>query len=216
MIKIFTQRNNGYSLIETIVAVSIFSIIVLIGLSSLINANSAGNKGKDLRNIIDNFNFAVEDMSRNIRDGYHYHCGDAVNIGVPQSCNPANSPRILFLENSSSGNEAIDTDQIGYKFSKVDSATTCGDTGISNQYILCKTTNGGTGNGGTWLQINPPEITFSQASVFSVLGAEDYGAPTYDEQQPLVTLRLVGDITHNGVITSLSTQTTISQRYVEF
>lgn len=206
MFKNFLQKNKGYTLIETVVAVGIFSVIILIGINALINANEAGRKGRDLRNVIDNFNFALEDMSRNIRDGYHYHCGDEVLIESPLSCNPDNSPRVIFFEQIT-GIDGNASDQVGYKFTRIDSPN-CGSGGVSLQYNLCKTTNGGT----TWIQLNPPEIVFSSASVFSVLGAEDY--PT-DKQQPLATIFLSGNITYKNFTTSLSAQTTVSQRYIE-
>ena len=216
MFKNITQKKSGYTLIETVVAIAIFSIIVLIGINALINANIVGQKGKDLRNVIDNFNFAVEDRSRNIRDGDHYRCYDVSNpwdgteasniiLETPRSC--ATGKAIIFENNVGITGNA--SDQWGYKLSHTDSVPGCGDSGIATRYNLCKTVDGGS----TWLQLNPPEIQFTTTDIFLVLGAEDY--PT-DRQHPLVTMKILGEIIYKSFNTNLSIQTTVSQRYIEF
>ena len=87
--KYFKQQNNrkkipgrvwGFTLIETMIAVSIFTIIVTIGMSSVLNASLIHNKSQDMRSIIDSLSFTMEDMSRNLRTGYNYHCIDDVNL----------------------------------------------------------------------------------------------------------------------------------------
>lgn len=219
MFKNFLQKNQGYTLIETVVAIAIFSIIILIGINALINANEAGRKGRDLRNVLDNFNFAVEDMSRNIRDGYNYRCYDSGNpwtgsdagdpiLEDPRSCEFGQA---IIFENSTVGLPTTGADQWGYKLSHIDSTLGCGNDGASVRYNLCKTTNGGV----DWLQLNPPEIEITLADIFSILGAETNSPPTNDKQQPLVIMKLLGEIIYKNATTVLSLQTTVSQRYIE-
>src|ERR1700759_4646719 len=75
----------GYTIIETMIAVSLFIIIVMTGMGSLLNANLLHQKSQSLRSIMDNLSFVVEDMSRNLRVGYNYHC-----IATPDDLLPAN------------------------------------------------------------------------------------------------------------------------------
>ena len=219
MINLNNKKNNkGYTIIETMVAVSIFVILVVVGMSTLFNASNVSKKGKDLRNIMDNFNFVVEEMSRNIRDGYNYRCYDGLYpwdgteahspiLESPQSCEAGQA---IIFENVT-GTVGIPTDQWGYKLSKIDSSTTCGDDGSEIKYNICKTTNGGD----TWTQLNPPEIHITGPGIFAVLGAEPPNLFPTDYQQPLVTFKLVGEIVYRSFTTPFSLQTTMSQRYLD-
>lgn len=71
-----TERkiNKGFTLIEIIVAVSIFTIVMLVTMGALLTLNDSSRKAQALRTVIDNLNFAVEDMSRKIRTGDIYRC----------------------------------------------------------------------------------------------------------------------------------------------
>ena len=75
-------------------------------------------------------------------------------------------------------------------------------------YNIYRSVDGGT----TWVQLNPPEVLISSISGFSVLGAL---SPPGDLQQPFVTIRLVGRITTQNVVTPFSLQTSVSQRVID-
>src|SRR3989344_6032721 len=88
-IKKFRQINNGYTIVETMVAVSLFVVITTAGMGTLLSANSLYQKSQNMRSIMDNLNFVMEDMSRNLRTGYSYHCitNDLYeNMSIPKSC----------------------------------------------------------------------------------------------------------------------------------
>src|SRR3989339_2244393 len=86
---------GGYTIIETMIAISLFLVIIMAGMGALLNANLLHQKSQNMRSIIDNLSFIMEDMSRNLRTGYDYHCGDFSNIESPQSCV---SDNIIFFE----------------------------------------------------------------------------------------------------------------------
>ncbi len=71
MIKI---DKKGFTLIEIIVATSIFTVVMLITIGALLSLNDSSRKAQALRTVIDNLNFAVEDMNRKVRTGDNYHC----------------------------------------------------------------------------------------------------------------------------------------------
>lgn len=66
------NKTAGFTIIETMIAISLFLIIVTIGMGSLLNANLLHQKSQDMRSIMDNLSFIMEDMSRNLRTGYDY------------------------------------------------------------------------------------------------------------------------------------------------
>lgn len=189
------SKNGGYTIIETMIAVSLFLVVVMSGMGALLNANLLHNKAKDMRSIMDNLNFAMEDMSRNLRTGYNYHCitsNRVVDYTTPLSCEEGNGRGIAFIS-------ALDQQQWVYYI----------DDGV-----LKKSKAGGAD--GSFVPISiPNEVVIDQGS-FVVLGAEppvDSSSPA--ERQPLVTIRLAGHIDYKGVITPFSLQTSVSQRNID-
>ncbi len=202
-----TQR--GFTIIEMMVAVSVFTVVVMSGLGALLNANFVYQKTQNMRSIIDGMSFILEDMSRNLRTGYHYRCynGELFNaqteeLNTPRSC--VNGSMLVFEEVSGrtpiippSNTDPNATDQWIYLMGT-----------YSNKSGIFKSSNGGI----DWVQLTPEEVDIDfSTSGFSVLGAEspeDGG----DQQQPFVTIRLNGNINFKGVNTPFSLQTSVSQR----
>lgn len=78
--KIKTLNNKyGFSLIEMLVAVALFTIVMLIGAGSLLSLVDANRKAQALNSVINNLNFALESMSRNLRVGTNYNCDGIVD-----------------------------------------------------------------------------------------------------------------------------------------
>lgn len=73
--------DKGFTLIELMVSVSIFSVVMLIVIGALITLNNANQKAQAIRAVVDNLNFAMEDVTRNVRTGGGYKCGLSVNLG---------------------------------------------------------------------------------------------------------------------------------------
>lgn len=193
------KKNGGYTVIETMVAVAVFTIIVSTGTASLLRANMLHNKSADMRSLVDNLSFVMEEMSRNIRTGFNYRCVTNgvynTNQETPQSC--ATGAGIIFEH--SFGDAGDVNDQWAYKVESTNG-------GVS--YNISKSTDGGA----NWVQLNASDVALSAVSGFSVLGAPP---PAGDTQQPLVSIRLVGSITYNGVVSPFSLQTNVSQRLVD-
>lgn len=191
------NKKSGYTIIETMIAVSLFLVVIMSGMNTLLSANSASNKTAKMRSIMDNLSFIMEDISRNMRTGYNYHCGETGSLESPQSC--PTGTFIAFEE--AHGNPAVATDQWVYKIELGANA---------GEYNIFKSVSGGAAN--TFVQLNSSEIVLKQGSGFSVLGAE---APPGNTQQPLVNIRLVGEIIYKDVITPFSLQTSVSQRLID-
>lgn len=207
--KIFGSR-RGFTIIETMISISIFLIIVTTGMGALLNANLLHQKSQSMRSIIDNLSFIMEDMGGNLRTGYSYRCYDSgdstitiVNVSSPTTKSCANGWAISF--EAAGGNPSIDTDQWVYyigstgKFDK--------DGNVING--IFKSTNGAT----SFVQLTPDEVVISPGFGFSVLGAES--PVSGDHQQPFVTIRLIGKITFKNVVTPFSLQTSVSQRVID-
>jgi len=66
------EINKGFTLIEMLVAVAIFTVIVTIALTGFLNIMDIQNKAGSFRAINDNLNFALDAMSREIRVGRQF------------------------------------------------------------------------------------------------------------------------------------------------
>lgn len=173
------------------ISVSLFLIVVLSGIGALVNANLLGHKSQNTRSIIDSLSFIMEDISKNLRTGEKYHCvddDDYININSKKNC-VLGGKGIAFL------------DTFGDKWIyKIES--TRKDNEGKSIYDISKSTDGGV----TFAQLNPNEVILESDSIFIVRG---------ENEQPSVTIRLVGKIIYKDVATPFSLQTSISQRFID-
>lgn len=202
---------GGYTILETMVATSLFLVVVMTGMGTLLNANLLHQKSQNMHSIMDNLNFVIEDISRNIRTGYNYRCfssGQSIPVGSndptmgePRSCL---SGWAVAFEYAYGDNldTAQDGDPIDYNDQWV--------YYISNGKIFKSTQ--GPYVASSFIQLTPDEVVIDAASSFSVLGAEPLSS---NQQQPLIIIKLVGRITSQNVVTPFSLQTSVSQRLID-
>ena len=199
MSKRYFKTKFGFTIIETMIAISLFLVVVMIGINSLLNASVIHQKSQDLRSIVDNLNFIMEDMSKNIRTGYNYYCitgGDTLsNVATTKS---GSSCWGIAFE-SATGSTSDANDQWAYYISggKIFKST-------QGPYVAS-----------AFVQLTPDEVVLESSPTiagFSVLGAEP---PPANSQQPFVIIRLVGKITYKNIVSPFSIQTSASQRLVD-
>ena len=196
------KRKNGYTIIETMVAISLFLVISIYGMGSLLNADLVHHKSEDMRNVMDNMSFIIEDMSRNIRTGYNFRC-----FSVGEEIDKRGDPTLDDPRSCPSGGWAIAFDwQNGDPLSPSDQWVYY----VSNDNKLFKSTDGAT----SFIQMTPDEVVVDSVSGFTIFGAEPPNIDdTGDLQQPFMNISLVGKILlKNEIETPFSLQTSVSQR----
>src|SRR3989339_1858241 len=145
---------KGYTIIETMIAVSLFLVIIMAGMGALLNANLLHSKSQNMRSIMDNLSFIMEDMSRNLRTGYNYYCINSSHPNIPTNSNDTNScsngdgKGISFKATGSSAGQWV------YNLSFCDSKNG-----------ICKSVNGG-----SFIQLVPDEVVIDSSSSFTVVG----------------------------------------------
>lgn len=93
----YQNTQQGFTLIEMLVSVSLFAIAATIALGALLVINDAYRRTRAQQIGIDNLNFAIESMTRAIRTGFYYDCsGD--NDPEPQSCSATPSSSFSFVD----------------------------------------------------------------------------------------------------------------------
>ncbi len=66
------MNNKGFTLVEMIIAVDIFTVVMIVVIMSVLNISDVQQKTAGLRAINDNLNFGLEVMSREIKSGKDY------------------------------------------------------------------------------------------------------------------------------------------------
>lgn len=183
---------SGFTLVELMVASSLFLVVMLIVSGSVLSVFNANQKSKNLRSVMDNLNLTLETMTRTIRFGTNYHCGSSGVLTNPSDCtaNPSSSLSIR----SETG-------------TTITYSTTTTSTSIS------RTISGSTYN------ITSPDVTITNLK-FWVIGSDPYcvsSCGTQNAVQPRVIVVISGYV--GAKPTTRSTfilQTTVSQRVFDF
>jgi len=193
--------HKGFTLIELMVSVTIFIIVMVISLGSLLSISAAERKAEALKTVMNNLSFGLESMSRTIRTGVDYHCGSGGTITEPLDCQNGDD---YFAFEAVGGDSDESNDQVVY-WHETD-AGDCGQTGTGG--CIMRSVEGGA-NGAP---ITAPEVVISHLT-FYVFGSEPEFNNDPVHAQPRVTITLSGAVTLGTAIpTDFELQTTVTQR----
>ena len=180
----------GFTLIEMLVAVSIFAIVMVVSVGTLIVLVSSANSAQVLQSISTNLSFALDNMTRNIRTGYSYYCTNSSLSGnLPLGTNGCASGgrAIVFTESSTNT-------RIAYRYNSTE--------GSLEQRVSST---------GSWRRLTSDDVKIEKA-VFYVNGS----AEPSGEEQPTVRVILTASAADGGVTeTPFYLQTTIVQRILD-
>ncbi len=212
------SRRFGFTLIEIIVSISIFTVVMLVTMGALLTLNDSSRKAQALRTVIDNLNFAVEDMNRKIRTGDSYHCyrdGEIVSRLIetnPKDCS-GTAGYAISLKTQELDPISNNPIWIAYVFKKDP------DTGIGGIKIRRSIEPVGieaiieSQDEGSF--ITSPEVNI-QRMEFRVVGAQNEKGPGI-KTQPMIIINISGlvDLNKEKLRTNFSLQTAISKRGTE-
>jgi prepilin-type N-terminal cleavage/methylation domain-containing protein len=71
---------SGFTLLETLVALAIFSIVVTISVGSVVQILGINRQSQSMKIVMNNLNMALENMTIDMRFGSHYWCDSPNNI----------------------------------------------------------------------------------------------------------------------------------------
>lgn len=204
-----TNNKSGFTIIEIMIATALFVVIMILGIGVLLNVSKNHKSTQIMRSAMDSMSFVMEDMTRNIRLGSTFYCGDysdVVALGATLSCpvygtfpDASGLPESLNLAfEGLYGDPTKSNDQIVYRFYP-------DGVGSSTGYIQ-KSIDGGT----IYKRITPSDIKIDLTkSGFTVVGADS------DNLQTKVIVRLFGTVNYQNVSLPFDFQTTISPRNID-
>lgn len=211
MIKKYSKTKNGYTIIETMISISIFLILIMTGMTTLMNAFSLHKKSQNMRSAVDNLSFILEDMSRNIRTGSNYYCLNNYNLDSFLTSD-------ISLRKSSPVNAVSGLREIcwGIAFEAAGGGVSSLDQWvyyIDGNGAIQKAVMGPYTDPSNFTQLTPNEIRLNPGSGFYIFGAEKEVTP--NQQQPLIKIILSGSVTEKGITSPFSLQTAISSRIID-
>ncbi len=208
---------RGFTLVELLVSMAIFTSVITIATGALFSAQSVNVKLEQTQNILDGVNLATEVIVRDIRYGEKFHCDTAVPASLPVTPNRLS----CSYELTSGGSVLIFKPSVPLTGSTV--ALTSLDRVVyylSSAGVLYKDeyADGVIANKVTY-QITSPDVKVARL-LFYVSGADCsiagcYSGPQPDLDQPLITLVMWGVTVPSKGSTppvSFSIQTSISPR----
>ena len=75
----YLASQKGFTLVEMIVSLAIFTVVAVVAVGALLKITDANRKSQTLKTAINNLNFALESMSREMRVGANYAVGANIN-----------------------------------------------------------------------------------------------------------------------------------------
>ncbi len=198
MVKSFSHNKQaGFTLIELMVALTLFVVVVMAAISSLYTVNNASKKVQAMRIVLDNLNFGMESMSRTIRTGNHIVCGGTQNQSGNSNCPYADT-----------GTEAGECLSLSSTLGRDVEVQYCLRMGADGQRgEIQKQTKDENGTWSNWVSMTAPEIDVQKLQFYVD------GANTADLRQPSVVIIAEGIASAGTENTApFSIQTYVSQR----
>ena len=178
---------GGFTLIELMVSLTLFSIVMMVSMSTLLSIIDINAKAQALYSATTNLSFALDSITREIRTGYHYYC--KASSGTAQEAFPnADSTADCVDQDFISFSREKDNIQVGYRRREVNGQ------GVLEQKV----------SSGNWVQITSLDVAVDEFRL-TVRNSEPYYADSSytigsDIDQPVVEIRLKGHV-NNGLDT---------------
>lgn len=195
---------SGFSLIELLVSMTIFTIVVTMSTGTLLILIDANSKAQNMQSVMSNVTFAIDSMAREIRTGSNYVCrsnqADIDDRDDTLDCGDG-YPYLSIVEAGDSLTGGEVSQRVSYYFDP-------DYNGVDDGAILRRIGD----DDDLWLPITATNVNIKDME-FSVTGS-DRGAA--DGEQPMVTIFVEGEAGQlEGLDTSFVLQATIVQRTLD-
>lgn len=196
---------HGFSLIEVLVSLSLFTIVMTICIGVLMVLIEANGRSQNTQAVMTNITFALDSITREIRTGTDYYCGNWASGSFP----------------TSSGSDTRDCeDGLALSFNEGGNSLT---EGASSRRIALRLADGalqrrlGNGDGDSnvneaadWSPLTSPNIRITELRLYVT------GATRGDLESPTVTLYVEG-IADEGEVeeTTFNIQTSVVQQLLD-
>lgn len=203
---------SGFTLVEMLVSLALFTIVITMSVGSLLVVVDANAAARNMQVVMTNLAFALDSMTRDIRTGTDYAC-DATAAESSYSGSTENNNR----SDCQNGSDE-------FSFTEAGNSLT-GDTSGDNRIGFSLGTGADAGrimrnlgSGGDQVPITSSEIEITELWFF-VTGARGryYSPVDSDQEQPTVTIFVKGQAGDTvATRAEFAMQTTVVQRDIDF
>ncbi|MEX0672821.1 MAG: prepilin-type N-terminal cleavage/methylation domain-containing protein [Candidatus Paceibacterota bacterium] len=189
------KSNEGFTLVELLVALALFLVVMTIALGGLITMLDMNRKVHSLQVVMNGFNYTLESMTRDIRFGEKYTC-DSEEYNIDGSPCPGgdSTMSVRFIELDGTWKNIAYRLQ-NSRIERCNEEVSQGDESAPGGVCMDE-----------WVPISSQLIEISSLYFFVT------GAATSPMTQPRVTMVINGVATVEGESTDFTLQTTVSQR----
>jgi len=196
MILIFANSmKKGFTLIEVMVSVSIFTMVMLVATGAVFSIVEANKKTHTLKSVMTNLDFALESMVRNIRVGTNYACLDSSGSLLAGDC-PGGANGISFTSNIT--NDLIPGSNLQFEYTFGQDAN-----GVGRVYRKV------VGQDSSPIAITAKEINITDMRFFIV------GSVAGDNKQPKVVILIRGYAGAGDTKSDFNIETTVTERSID-
>lgn len=192
------ESNRGFSLIELLVSMALFTVVLTMGVGALMVLINANAKAQNTQESVSNIQFALDSMAREIRTGFAYYCSGGTettgDITTHQDCNKGTY--LSIIEGGKSLTDGADNRRIAYRYNSTD--------GSIERKV----------GSGSWVRLTNPTInvTAMHFNVSNTANKED-DANLF---QPNATIFIEGEVVGVGSTgSSFMIQTTVTKRVLD-
>ncbi len=206
------KQIRGFSLIEILVSVSLFTFVCLLAVSTLIATYKINTRLKATRNVYDNLNFVLEDLLRESKQGSGYYCLSATEISA-SSVNLGDYSLVKDCATGAGGIGVVFQPQ-GYDLSKRVAYFYQSSTKqiVKETFYVNSSYNRNSSGDNSTENLTTDNITIENFN-FIVSGTSKYD--TGNLKQPMIKV-IVSGKTKRAPIVSFSVESAASQRRLDF
>jgi prepilin-type N-terminal cleavage/methylation domain-containing protein len=217
MLNKYQNQQSGFTLIEMIVSLGVFSIVVTMTIGAMLVLVSNNQQIQGEQSVMTNLAFAMDTMTREIRTGYNYYCVSAGdNSGANNIFNDAKEAETIVDEQTQScpGGRGNDKQFQGLSFYEGgDSITGSVDKRILYYFDEDENTiMRRVGNGDAQSVVSSGLVI--QDAQFYVTGTDDLSTGG-DIEQPTVTIYIKAQEKGAATDKTYYLQTTVTQRTLD-
>ena len=195
------KDKKGFTLVEMMVAIAVFSIVMVTAMSALLNVIDANNKARSLKTAVNNISFALDGISKDMRVGTDYKCGTVITSmpsSVALECTNDTGGKIIGYRSPRADLDGSGNRKYAYYRFKSPQIEECLEKG---SVVTCAD--------GDFNPITSGEVTLTK-TVFRVLGVE---SPDVSTTQPRMIITVSGEAgAKEKIKTRFDLQTSVSQR----
>ncbi len=206
------REKGGFSLIELMVSLTIFSIVMTVSIGTLLVLIDANTKAQALSTAMTNISFALDSISRNLRTGTRFHCATASSMSATQDDRLITNFSSTSISDSSNCTGAGSNDR-GIVFTPGTDTKVRVGYRLSGSQIEQWVDKKNTADG--WVP-----ITSNQAPTAVEITALEFtldGAANTDTEQPRITILVQGEVDDgDGEPTTFQIQSNVTQRVLNY